>query len=129
MIAFAIFIFNKEEIKEENIGLSQIENFIREPKLYGRLGEIYIEIAAADGNKIDNNIELRQIEANLYREKQQLLIKLSTNSGIFHINSNRLTIDKPLVVEGKNFTLKAMSCEMEIDSGLALFKKVTIDIV
>jgi hypothetical protein len=126
-IGILIFTFDKGKIEEKNVELKQLENVIEEPKFYGKLGEIYIEISATSGSKRDDNINLTGILANLYGKDNELLMNLLTNDGTFDSAAKTLTIDEELIAKGRNFKLKAESCRFKIDGNIAVFHKPTIE--
>lgn len=131
IILFLVIAFSFAGLKteEQRVKFKHLENFITEPKLYGKLGDMYMEISAKSGNKRDGDLLLKDILGKLYGENNNLLISLTSGSAIFDIESKVLTVNQELSVESQNFNLKSLWCQLKLDSNSVVFYKPKIEVL
>ena len=120
---------DKIQNQSRNEKINQEENIITEPKLYGKIGNAHIEIAAESAKSSDNKVFLEEISATIYGENQDILWNLSTKSGIFDLQSKALFINQKLLLRSNKFNLESTSCEITLDSDSVVFYKPKVEIL
>ncbi len=129
VIILGLVIFISLDKQPQIISINHMENFVTEPKVYGKLGDIYIEISGKIARNSDNKVFVEGISTKLYGENQVVLGNLSASSGIFDIQSKIFFIKKKLLINSEKFKLESQSCKLYLDSNLVVFYKPKLEIL
>ncbi len=120
---------DKINSQSKDVKLSRLESLVSEPKLYGKLCQLHIEISAKSAKNTDNKVFLEEISARLYGDNESILAYFTTQDGIFNIKSKVLLINQKLLLNSEKFKLESESCDISIDDNLIIFYKPKIEIL